>query len=172
VYQTPTARFIASHVLYRRQPDFTGLFGALVLPEGGGLFFLGGSMRWRLKYVGLMSVLLLCLVGCSLRVRDADLSGTYHATADWGTSTLVLRPDHTFGQSVSTNSGTFRKVQGTWELDTSGTSQSITLAGKYLSVTHDKQGEEADIAFASVERRLFGGAEISSDPDYGIAFQK
>ena len=126
----------------------------------------------RLKYVALMSVLLLCLVGCSWRVQDSELSGTYHAPADWGKSTLVLRPDHTFEQSVSTNSGTFRKVQGTWELDTSDTSRSITLSGKYLSVTHDKQGEEADGAFASVERRLFGGVEISSDPDYGIAFQR
>ena len=127
-------------------------------------------MRRRQKCVALMAVLLSCLVGCSWRVQDAELSGTYHATADWGTSTLVLRPDHTFEQSVSTNSGIFRKVQGTWELHKSG--QSITFSKKYLSVTHDEQGEEADAAFASVERRIFGGVEISADPDYGIAFQK
>jgi hypothetical protein len=125
----------------------------------------------RLK-CAMMVVPLVCLVGCSWRVQDADLRGTYHATTDWGTSTLILRADHTFEQTVSTNSGTFRKVKGIWELDTSGSSRSLTLSGKYLSVTHDKQGEEADGAFASVERRLFGGVEISSDPDYGIAFQR
>jgi hypothetical protein len=32
--------------------------------------------------------------------------------------------------------------------------------------------EEAGGAFASVERRLFGGIEISADPDWGISFEK
>jgi hypothetical protein len=120
----------------------------------------------------LMLLLLVPTAACSLHVRDSEMVGTYKATAEWGTSTIVLKPDHTFTQSVSTKTGAYREVQGNWELDQSGLTDAITFTHKYLSVTHNEQGEEAGGAFASVDPRLFGGIEISADPDYGVAFVK
>jgi hypothetical protein len=112
------------------------------------------------------------VLACFRRSRDADIVGTFQANPKWGTSTLVIRSDHTFEQTVSTSSGSFRRVEGRWELHTSTSGDSITFDQKYLSATHDEQGEEVDGAFASVNRGLFGGVEISADPDYGIAFRK
>jgi hypothetical protein len=120
----------------------------------------------------LMLALLLCLLGCSRESRDARLTGSYRAEAEWGSSTLLLKADHTFEQTVSAKSGMFKKVQGEWELHPSGLTDAITFKKKYLWVTRDKQGEEADAAYASVERTLFGGPEIPADPDNGISFRR
>lgn len=125
----------------------------------------------RLSVVTLMIVLLFASA-CSAHRGDSQMIGTYKATAQWGNSILVLNEDHTFKQTVSTNSGVYREVQGSWALDRSGLTDAITFTHNYLSVTHNEQGEEVDGAAASVEPRLFGGIEISADPDYGIAFVK
>jgi len=100
------------------------------------------------------------------------LVGSYRAVAEWGTSTLLLKADHTFEQTVATKSGTYKKVDGEWELDTSGSTDAISFKKKYLSVTHNEQGEEIEGAYASIDRGLFGGVEISADPDYGISFRR
>ena len=120
----------------------------------------------------LLLSLLLWLLGCSRQSREARLAGAYRADAKWGSSTLVLRTDHTFEQTVSTKSGSLKKVHGEWALDSGGMTDGITFKKKYLWVTHDKEGEEADGAYASVEPTLLGYAEISADPDYGISFRR
>ena len=120
----------------------------------------------------LLFSLLLFLPGCSRHWHEASLVGSYRADAEWGSSTLLLKADHTFEQTVSTKSGTFKKVSGEWELDTSGLTDAITFNKKYLSVTHDETGEEVDGAYASVDPTLFGAPEISADPDYGISFRR
>ena len=120
----------------------------------------------------LSASLLICLLGCSRESREAGLVGSYRADTDWGSSTLLLKADHTFEQTVSTKSGTFKKVNGEWELDTTGPTDAITFKKKYLSVTHDEKGEEVGGAFASVDPTLFGATEISADPDYGISFRR
>ena len=129
---------------------------------------LGTTMMRRI----LLFSLLLFLPGCSRHSRETNLIGSYRADAEWGSSTLLLKADHTFEQTVSTKSGTFKKVSGEWELDTSGLTDAITFKKKYLSVTHDGKGEEVDGAFASVDQTLFGAPEISADPDYGISFRR
>lgn len=115
---------------------------------------------------------LLFLFGCSRHSSEARLVGSYRADADWGSSTLLLKADHTFEQTVSTKSGTFKKVNGEWKLDASGLTDAITFKKKYLSVTHNEKGEEVGGAFASVDPTLFGAPEISADPDYGISFRR
>ena len=115
---------------------------------------------------------LMCLscLSCGRKIHDSDLFGTYIANPDWGTSTLVLNSDHTFTQTVTTKTGSSKSVHGKWELTSD--LQTLVLSQKFLSVTHDQQGTEADGDASSVERGLFGGIEISADPDYGIAFHK
>jgi hypothetical protein len=125
----------------------------------------------RITCAFLVSWLLLCLFACSWEVRDSNLAGTYRATTDWGSSTLILKADHTFAQSVTTKAGEARKIEGKWALNTSGPSNLITFL-PYLWVSHEKRGERADAGYCSVDRTLFGGVEISADPDYGIAFRR
>jgi hypothetical protein len=111
-------------------------------------------------------------MGCSRRSSEARLVGSYVAVTEWGSSTLLLKSDHTFEQTVSTKSGTFKKIDGEWGLYTSGLTEAIEFKKRYLAVTHDERGEEVDGAYASIETGLFGGIEISADPDYGISFRK
>ncbi len=44
---------------------------------------------------------------------DAVTSGTYHLSQNGETSTLVLKPDHTFRQELSL-SGELRRAEGSW----------------------------------------------------------
>ena len=113
---------------------------------------------------------LLFLFGCSRHSRESRLVGSYRVDADWGSSTLLLKADHTFEQTVSTKSGGFKRTKGEWQLDKRD--YGIDFKNSYLCVTHDKQGENADGGYASIEPRLFGGIEISADPDYGISFRR
>lgn len=129
-----------------------------------------GPMRRRLLLVFCFASTVLFSTGC--RLQDSDLVGTYHAAPEWGSSVLVLAADHTFTQTITTKSGAVKQINGRWE--TSGLSRiggNVALA-PYLTVTHEIQGEEAGGDFATVQRRLFGGLEISADPDWGISFQK
>jgi hypothetical protein len=50
-------------------------------------------------------------------LTDQDVVGTYEASADWGRSTLVLRPDHSFDQTAVRNDHTQASTKGTWRLD-------------------------------------------------------
>ena len=98
--------------------------------------------------------------------------GVYRADAEWGSSTLILKADHTFEQTVSTKSGIFKKVDGGWALTTNGATDEIEFKNRYLWITHDEQGEEANGAYATLDPNPSGGVEISADPDYEIAFRK
>ena len=61
----------------------------------------------RLGRIGVFSLLLLCftsLAGCAFRaLTEQDVVGTYEANAQWGESTLVLHPDHSFDRTVVRN---------------------------------------------------------------------
>jgi hypothetical protein len=113
------------------------------------------------------------MIGC-MRVKEADVPGTYTAKADWGTSTLVLAKDHTFQQTVRLNSGEVKRMDGKWKLVGPGKNSvvyDITM-GPCLDVKHDKQGVYAPWSFSSINPTLSGGLEIAADPDWGIAYRK
>jgi hypothetical protein len=117
--------------------------------------------------------LCLSMMGC-LRVKEANVPGTYTAKTDWGVSTLVLAKDHTFQQTVKLNSGEFKHVHGNWELVSpakNSVNYNITLS-PCLDVKHDKQGVYAPWSFSSIDRFAFRGMEIAADPDWGITYKK
>jgi hypothetical protein len=129
----------------------------------------------RLGAVGL----LLCyifLVGCGFRaLTERDVPGTYKATTQWGESTLVLRPDHSFEQTVVQNDHTQASITGTWRLDLwagKSASQGIIFMKPFLWVAHDHKGDPAGGAGPSISRGPFWGVTIAADPDYGISFDK
>jgi hypothetical protein len=128
-----------------------------------------------LKLAGALWLCVLCfsMIGC-MRVKEADVPGTYTAKADWGTSTLVFAKDHTFQQTVRLNSGEVKRMDGKWKLVGPGKNSvvyDITM-GPCLDVKHDKQGVYAPWSFSSINPTLSGGLEIAADPDWGITYKK
>jgi hypothetical protein len=131
--------------------------------------------RWLLGAFGL---LLACsfTVGCGFRaISDQDVIGTYEANAQWGQSTLVLRSDHSFEQTVVRNDHTQARTKGTWKLDLfaeDGSSHGIIVLKPFLEVSHDHKGDPVDGAVPSIGRGLLWGITIAADPDWGISFDK
>ena len=126
----------------------------------------------------MLSLLLFCCAsgwGCGDRpLTEQDLVGTYEADADWGKSTLVLRQDHGFEQTVVRNDNSQARTKGTWRYDpyTKNASWGAVTFSSFLAVTHDQKGDPAGGASPSVGRGLLWGVHIAADPDWGISFEK
>ena len=116
------------------------------------------------------------LSGCALRVlKAADVPGIYKASADWGRSTLVLHPDHSFDQTVTRDDHTRLSSTGTWKLqyvDNKPASHGIIVLQNFIAVDHDHKGDNPGWAAPSISRGFVWGVIIAADPDYGISFDK
>ena len=132
----------------------------------------------QIRLIGLFGVLLgsMLALGCGFRaLSEEDVVGTYEASADWGRSTLVLHPDHSFDQTVTRNDHTQTSTKGTWELDfvsDKKASSGILALKPFLDVEHDIKGDLAGGAAPSINRGFLWGISIAADPDYGISFNK
>lgn len=67
---------------------------------------------------------------------DGVTSGTYHLSQNGETSTLVLKPDHTFRQELS-RSGELRRAEGSWRRIGEG---GVVFSKEFLAVS----GQELD----------------------------
>jgi hypothetical protein len=105
-------------------------------------------------------------LGCR-PLRPSEVPGVYTATPDWGRSTLTLKGDHTAEQMVQTKDGKIRRLSGTWSLDGGD-----LILKPCFAVRHDEQGVRMDMCAHSIEGIGLTSVEISSDPDYGIAYRK
>jgi hypothetical protein len=127
----------------------------------------------------ILAALLVCvsMVGCGFRaLTEQDVPGTYKASADWGSSTLVLHPDHSFDQTVVRNDHTQTSIKGTWQLSfvagKKKASSGVLSLKPFLAVEHDHKGDPAPLDLPSISRGFLWGMTISADPDYGISFDK
>jgi hypothetical protein len=132
-----------------------------------------------MRLIRVFGALLTCMlvVGCGFRaLTDQDVAGTYKASADWGSSTLVLHPDHSFDQTVVRNDHTQASIKGTWALSfiprKQRASSGILALKPFLDVEHDHKGDLAGGAVPSINRGFLWGITISADPDFGISFDK
>lgn len=131
-----------------------------------------------MRLVRVFSVLLIWagVVGCGSRaLTDKEVVGTYKARADWGDSTLVLHPDHSFDQTVIRNDHTQLSSKGTWKLTLIAgmqASSGIIELQKYIAVDHNHKGDVPGWGAPGISRGLLGGVTIAVDPDYGISFDK
>jgi hypothetical protein len=131
-----------------------------------------------MRLIRVFAALLICvsMMGCGFRaLTDQDVAGTYKASADWGSSTLVLHPDHSFEQTVVRNDHTQTNTKGTWRLDLwagKNASHGILVLKPFLAVEHDHKGDLAGGAVPSINRGFLWGITISADPDFGISFDK
>ena len=115
----------------------------------------------------------LCLAALSTSscrsVREPELLGVYSANADWGKLTLLLRKDHTMEQTVVEKNGRVDRVSGTWEFK-SDSGDRIILA-PCLEFTHTPPAGYGGACDYGVGGFL-NGVEISTDPDFGVAYRK
>ena len=131
-----------------------------------------------MRLIRVFGALLSCalVAGCGFRaLTDQDVEGTYEASADWGRSTLVLHPDHSFEQMVVRNDHTQASTKGTWNLSfvaRKSASYGILNLKPFLDVEHDHEGDLAGGAAPSISRGFLWGITIAADPDYGISFDK
>ncbi len=132
-----------------------------------------------MRLIRVFAALLICasMMGCGFRaLTDRDVAGTYEASADWGRSTLVLHPDHSFDQTVVRNDHTRASIKGTWRLSLipgkEKASYGILVLKPFLDVEHDHKGDLAGGAAPGISRGFLWGMTISADPDYGISFDK
>ena len=132
-----------------------------------------------MRLIRVFAALLICvsMMGCGFRaLTDRDVAGTYEASADWGSSTLVLHPDHSFNQTVVRNDHTQTSIKGTWGLSLipgkEKASYGILILKPFLDVEHDHKGDPVAGAVPSINRGFLWGMTISADPDYGISFDK
>ncbi len=114
------------------------------------------------------------LAGCSAVVTEDQVPGTYKAEADWGTATVVFQKNHDFHQTVTPKNGPPRDLTGHWILSAHpGNTPYTTISlSPFFNVTHDKQGAYTLASAYSIYHVPFGGINIASDPDYGIAYRK
>src|ERR1017187_3216928 len=132
-----------------------------------------------MRMIRVFGALLTCalVVGCDSRpLTEQDVVGTYEASADWGSSTLDLHPDHSFDQTVVRNDHTQTSTKGTWELSfvpgKKNASYGILALKQFLAIDHDHKGDVAGWAAPGIDRGFLGGISIAADPDYGISFDK
>jgi hypothetical protein len=132
----------------------------------------------RMGKIGAFCLLLCCmsLMGCGSRaLTEQDVVGTYEAKAQWGESTLILHPDHSFDQTVVRNDHTQAHTKGTWKLNLlagKSASNGIIVLQQFLAIDHDHKGESTGWAAPSISRGFLWGITIAADPDYGISFEK
>jgi len=133
----------------------------------------------RIGEIGFFGFLLCCssLAGCGSRaLTEQDVTGTYEAKAQWGESTLVLHPDHSFDQTVVRNDHTQASIKGTWRFSfiagKEKASYGVLALKPFLTVEHDHKGDYAPLDLPSISRGVLWGITIAADPDYGISFEK
>jgi hypothetical protein len=132
----------------------------------------------QIRLIGVFGVLLgsMLTAGCGFRaLGEQDVVGTYEANADWGRSTLVLHPDHSFDQTVVRNDHTQVSTKGTWQLNLfagKNASHGIIVLQSFLAIDHDDKGDSPGWAAPSINRGFMWGITIAADPDWGISFDK
>jgi hypothetical protein len=96
----------------------------------------------RLGWAFVVSALIASCLGCHV-TSERFIVGTYRAEASCAVITLVVNRDHSFAQSVRTNTGEVNQVTGTWALDEKGW---ITLR-PFLDFLRDDHGRQLEGAF-------------------------
>jgi hypothetical protein len=112
------------------------------------------GMALKLIVRATASVLLLAGIGICWFVvasdySDAAASGTYRLGYKGMRSTLVLRPDHSFGQEVSDSSG-IQRAEGTWRRVGEG---GVAFSRDFLTLPGEQRGEDGT-AYSDMQRQF------------------
>ena len=97
---------------------------------------------------------------------EREVPGTYQAQTDWGRSTLLLKHDHTFEQSVRGKDGSTKTMTGKWSLE-----DGVLTLTPCLAVNQKEKGIYVPACGTSITRLGLSSVEIALDPDAGIAYR-
>ena len=129
------------------------------------------TLRWTF-------IVFACLVGIWLSVllwmtREAVIPGSYSAQGSWGSSTLVLRPDHTFVQETKfLGASAPMKINGIWTTDgRSLLNQNLTLKPFVLLGPYHR-GRIVEVMGTSFGPVLLTGLGIEVDTGANIVYRK
>lgn len=130
----------------------------------------------RMKIVATVVLLIYvsCLSSCLRALTESGVVGSYKAEIGDATSTLILRPDHSFEQTVQFPKMATRKASGTWQLKlkSPGSSLGRLIMTECLRFDHEMTSEKWAGGDFSVTALGFTDVEISLDPDRGVAYRK
>jgi hypothetical protein len=123
----------------------------------------------RLAQLSVGIILLICLVSAFWYIEagnfsDANVPGTYIAEQRDETSTLILRPDHTFQQELD-SAGTVRRAHGRWSFFPSDSKGHIEFSKEFIVLSGQELNPDGT-AFGQLENR-FGLLSISIAPTPG-----
>ena len=123
--------------------------------------------------VCLLLVILAPCQGCMRVNSEKNLVGRYELTADWGCSTLELRADHSFTQTVSRGcTGSGNIITGTWNGEgLRSISQAQLEMHPYINVTFGGSTQTYSYGVPNIERWLWG-TQIVVDPNKGLKYRK
>ena len=115
-----------------------------------------------------------CLDSCLRRLTESEVIGTYKAESDSATSTLTLKPDHTFEQTVTDKNGKTSAASGHWSLELKAPGSSIghLYMTECLAFDHETSSGKWAGSSSSVTALGFTTVEIAVDLDWGIAYRK
>jgi hypothetical protein len=108
-----------------------------------------------MKRLGILSGCFVLVVCCVLwyivasDYGDGVASGTYHFAEDGETSTLVLKPDHSFQQEL-TEHGEVKRAAGTWRRIGEG---GIAFSSEFLLVSGQEPGADGT-AYADIHKNV------------------
>jgi hypothetical protein len=95
---------------------------------------------------------------------EQSAAGTYLAKCKWGTAVLVLKPDHTFTETLHAPDG-LKNGSGTWNLQPyDGGGNNIHFEGNFLMVDNETQGRPSPDVRTYIQN-VFGDVTIVNDPD-------
>jgi len=105
--------------------------------------------------------------------REAVIPGSYSAQGSWGSSTLVLRPDHTFVQETKfLGASAPMKINGIWTTDgRSLLNQNLTLKPFVLLGPYHR-GRIVEVMGTSFGPVLLTGLGIEVDTGANIVYRK
>lgn len=104
--------------------------------------------------------------GCR-SARIEEIPGTYKIKLDWGTSILILRPDHTMEQEIKDEGNRITKISGSWEIN----SLSVFIKPCFI-IEIDSLPQKATVCGYVAEAFLSGKADLWIDTDKGLAYEK
>ncbi|UFX48654.1 hypothetical protein HAP47_0019125 [Bradyrhizobium sp. 41S5] len=146
--------------------------------------FLTGCIRvWpkvtRLPFLLAASTL---LSGCSDAVPESSLVGTYRANYGGETTTLILKPDHTFTHTVVANGQKVEEQTSTWtvsQLESKWYKWTTVDFTKFVTTRSYRISEEIRLQrpmkagwVSEVERSWLGRIDLCFDSDVGYCYTK
>jgi hypothetical protein len=114
---------------------------------------------------------MLLVIALHIKPTEEQIVGTYKATTEQGSATLLVNRDHTFTELIEPKAGSQQNISGNWKQSNLSSVGYSTQFFPYVGVLHDKFQTYA-YGTPVFEKNLIGHISIEEYPDWGIYFYK